>query len=252
MRYLTILSFLLVFAALNSPGQTQAGSKATGQSTNNTAITKNRREVVSAGTITNAELTGAIDVRKSKVGDPVVLKTTKAIKQNGEAVVAKGANLIGRITEIQQKTKENGQSRIAMLFDRIQGKGINAPISLTVISMTRAAANVSDVFASDTSTSSRSSAGGSTGSGGLVGGAVSTVGGVLNTATQTTGNVIGTASQTVGNTAGTIGRTVSGIQISQSAGGSASGSTMLSSQGKDLRIEKGATFNVRFDTSVQN
>src|SRR4030095_10615150 len=108
MRYSAILLFLLVFGAISSPGQTQVGSKASGQGTSNSAVTKNGRELVSAGTLTSAELTGAIDVRKSKVGDPVVLKTTNAIKQNGQTVVAKGANLIGRITEIQRKTKENG------------------------------------------------------------------------------------------------------------------------------------------------
>ncbi len=253
MKSLTILSYLLVFAALNAFGQTQAKNSASGKASSNTSIQKQQGEIVSAGTITNAELTNAIDVRKSKVGDSVVLKTTKSIKQNGETVIPKGTRLVGRITEIQQKSKENGQSRIGMLIDRIEGNQISAPINVSLISMATAAANVSDVFASDSSsTSSNSTARGSTGSGGLLNGVTNTVGGVVNTATQTAGSVVGTASQTIGNTTGTLGRTVNGIQLSQSASGSASGSTMLSSQNKNLRIEKGASFNVRFDGNVQN
>lgn len=255
MKYLlnvTVIAYLAVVAAISVSGQQVSGtSKARSDSKSSAAA---GRELVSAGTVTNAELTNTVDVRKSKVGDQVVLKTTKAIKQNGETAIAKGTKLMGRITEIQQKTKENGQSKIAMLFDRIDGKNIDAPISLSILSMTntRASANAGDSVGGDLMSSSSTSASSSSGSGGLVGGVTNTVGGVLNTTTQTAGNVVGGATQTVGNTAGTLGRTVNGIQISQSAGGSASGSTMLSSGNKNLRIEKGVTFNVQFNSSVQN
>lgn len=234
-------------------GQQVSGtSKA--QSDTKSSVTAGR-ELITAGTVTNAELTSAVDVKKSKVGDEVVLKTTKAIKQNGETTIAKGTKLMGRITEIQQRTKENGQSKIGMLFDRIDGKNIDAPISLSILSMTntRASANAGDSVGGDLmSSSSTSASSSSSGSGGLLGGVTNTVGGALNTTTQTAGNVVGGAAQTVGNTAGTLGRTVNGIQISQSAGGSASGSTMLSSNNKNLRVEKGVTFNVQFNSSVQN
>jgi hypothetical protein len=224
-------------------------------------------ELISSGTIVNAELMNSIDVRKSKVGDEVLLKTTKAIKENGDTVVAKGTTLVGRITEIQQRTKDNAQSRVGMLIDRIQGKDLNAPISVSILSMTaaRATAATNDAFADAglMSSSSGSVQSGGSGGGGLLGGVGNTVGGVVNTATQTTGNVVGGVTQTAtntvggvtqtaGNTVGGVGRTVNGIQISQAMGGSASGSTNFSAQHKDVRIEKGATFNVQFNSSVSN
>src|SRR5688500_9311514 len=74
-----------------------------------------------SGARIDAELQKTIDVNKARVGDSVVLKTTKTIKQDGAVIVPKGATLIGRITEVQRRTKENSQSRIGMLFERIEG-----------------------------------------------------------------------------------------------------------------------------------
>jgi len=54
------------------------------------------------------------------VGDEVVLKTTQAIKSEGRTVVGRGARLIGHVTEVEQKTKANGQSRIGLIFDRLE------------------------------------------------------------------------------------------------------------------------------------
>ena len=150
-----------------------------------------------------------------------------------------------------------------MVFDRLQGKELDMPISASIVSVATAQANAAagDLFATDlsgsSSTSGSASSGGrSSGGGGLLGGVGSTVGSVVNTTTSTVGQVAGTATSavgsTVGQTTGTLGRTVNGLQISQSASGSASSSSMISAQGKDVKIEKGATFNLRLDGSVQN
>ena len=53
-----------------------------------------------SGTQLAAQLQSTLDVRKAKVGDQVVLKTTEAIKTGGRTVVNKGARLIGRVTEV--------------------------------------------------------------------------------------------------------------------------------------------------------
>lgn len=215
--------------------------------------------MLQAGTNLEAQLQSMVDVKKSKVGDEVVLKTTKTIKQNGEVIVPKGSQLIGRITEIKQKTKDNATSKVGMVFDRIQGKNLDMPINASIISVATAqvSAAAGDLFAGDvsggSSTSGGASSGGrSTGGNGLLGGVGSTVGGVVNTTTSTVGSVAGTATNTVGQTTGTLGRTVNGLQISQSASGSASSSSTISAQGKDVKIEKGATFQLRLDGSVQN
>ena len=149
-----------------------------------------------------------------------------------------------------------------MVFDRIQGKNLDMPINASIISVATAQVNAAagDLFSTDlsgsSSTSGRAPSGGSSGGGGLLGGVGSTVGGLVNTTTSTVGSAAGTATSTVGNTVGqttgTLGRTVNGLQISQSASGSASSASTISAQGKDVKIEKGATFNLRLDGSVQN
>lgn len=268
LKQVFIIASIGIFGAVSVFAQAQATNKASANSSGKTTVSKGQREIISSGTIINAELMNSIDVRKSKVGDQVVLKTTKSIKSGGETVVAKGSTLVGRITEIQRRTKDNAQSRVSMLFEEIKGKDLSAPISVSIISMTtaRAAASANDTFADAglmTSSSSSAASSGSSGGGGLLGGVGNTVGGLVNTttstagsvvggATQTVGNTVGGVTQTAGNTVGTVGRTVNGIQLSQAMGGSASGSTTLSSGTKDIRIEKGATFNVQFNSSVHN
>ena len=250
-------------------GQVQSTSKGSSNASENASAIKGNRELISSGTIVNAELMNSVDVRKSKVGDQVILKTTKAIKQRGDTVVAKGTALVGRITEIQQRTKENAESRVGILIERIQGKELDAPVSVSILSMTAARVNAAtgDAFADAglmNSSSTNVQRSGTSGSGsGLLGGVGNTVGGVVNTtiqttgsvaggATQTVGNTVGGVTQTAGNTVGTVGSTVNGIHLSQAMGGSASGSTSFSAQKKDVRIEKGTTFNVQFNSSVNN
>src|SRR5262249_7588413 len=142
-------------------------------------------------TFTNlqAELQNTLDARNAKVGDEVILKTTQAVKQNGRVVVPKGTSLIGRVTEVQQRPKNGVQSRLGMVFDRIQGRDLSMPIAASITSITNlraASAAAGEDFNSDISgsgsTMTRTSSGGS--SGGLLGGATNAVGGVVNSATQ--------------------------------------------------------------------
>lgn len=210
-----------------------------------------RRVALAPGTNISAELQKTLDVGNARVGDQISLKTTQAIKQNGEVVVPKGSTLIGRVTEVQRRTKENAQSRLGMVFERIQGKRLSIPLSATLVSITnvasRASANdslMTDVAGSSQTTASTSRTSGGGGAG-LLGGVTNTVGGLVNTTTQTVGTVTNTAGQTLNTTTGTIGRGLSGVQISTSASGSAHSSTTLSSANKNLRVEKGATFHLQ-------
>lgn len=213
-----------------------------------TSRTRKQMTLVS-GTNINGELQNTLDVNKTQVGDEVVLRASQSIKQNGEVAVPKGSRLIGRVTGIQRRTKENGMSKISMVFDRIQGKDLSMPLNATIVSITNAAANASlgDSLSSDVSGSSMSSASTTSGggSGGLLGGVGGTVGGVVGTATNTVGSVANSAVQTVGTTGQTLGRTVNGLQISTGASGSANSSTTLSTPNKNLRIDKGANFQLR-------
>lgn len=231
--------------------KTNASGSATGNASANAA-----GKTINAGTALSGQLQNTLDVRRSKVGDPVVLKTVRDVKQNGQTVVPKGTQLVGRITEISQRSKNNAESRIGMVFDRIQGSSLSQPISASIVSITSVASSVGvgddlfDMSGSSSSSGSVSRGGGSGGggllggTGGLVGGVTNTAGGVLNTATSTVGGVANTATGTVGGATRGVGGALNGLRITGSASGSANSSTTISSGDKNLHIDKGATFNL--------
>lgn len=206
-----------------------------------------------------AQLQGTLDVKKARPGDQVVLKTTQAVKQNGQVVVQKGSKLIGHVTEVQQKAKGDASSKIGVLFDRLQNSGGGMmPITASIMSITQArtAASVADDMQMDTSamSSTRTTTSSSGGGGGLLGGVGNTVGGVVNTATTTTGNVLNTTTQTVGNVAGstmnTVGTNIRGLSVSQSSNASAQGGSTLSLSGGNLKLDQGTTFNLMVSQSA--
>ncbi len=220
---------------------------------------KNDSILLNSASSLEAQLQNTVDVEKARVGDEVILKVTKSVKQDGTVIIPKGSNLIGRVTEVKQKSKENPVCILGMVFDRIEGKSLSAPIMASIVSITdlRAANSVGDTVSSDISGTSRGSASTSAGSsgssgGGLLGSVGSTVGSVVNSTTQTVGGVATGATQTLGNTTQVLGGTLSGVRISQSASGSAQGSTTLSSGNKNIRLEKGLTFQLMVDSAVQH
>jgi hypothetical protein len=233
-----------------SPKTDETTDQKVSRKNNNSKGANSGESFASFSTVSNlqAELQNTLDVRKAKVGDQVILKTTQSVKQDGEVVIPKGTNLIGRVTEVQQKTKNGAASKLSLVFDRLQGREISTPITASIVSITNAtaASSVGDAIGSDVSGSSMTSTRASTGSsgGGLLGGVTNTVGGVVNTATQTVGGVTDTATRTVGGTTQTLGRTINGIQISSSASGSAQSSTTLSSPNNNIRLDKGVTFSL--------
>lgn len=214
--------------------------------------------LVESGTNLEARLLSTLDVKKTEVGDEVVLKLTKSVEQNGEVVVPKGTKLIGRVTEVQQRTKGEATSKISLVFEELQNKDLTAPLNASIVSVTnvagRARAN-NDLFAAEgtgnagsTTTASRRGSGG----GGLLGGVGNTVGGVVNTTTGVVGGVTDTVGSTAGTATGAVGRTVDGIRISQSASATASGSSTLSVENENLRLQKGTTFRLQLNESIQN
>ena len=232
-------------------------SKASGNVAGNSstsATAGDKRISFANGTNIAAELQNSLNVERAKVGDEVILKTKKAVKQNGETVIDKGAMLKGRVTEVQERTKGMAASKIGVLFDALVQNGRSIPISAMITSITRTTANANmndDVFASG-STSTRSSTQTSASSPGLVGG-------VVNTATSAVGSVAGAANQTVTPVVGAVGDTVGratnavtnipGLRVDQSTNASASGSSTLTMNGGNVNLQKGTTFNLELSES---
>jgi coiled coil protein len=220
-----------------------------------------------AETHMGAQLQSALDARHTRVGDRVILKTTEAIKENGKVVVPKGAQLIGRVTDVQRQTKETGDSHISVLIDQLRSGSMEMPITASILSITRARSHTeannssvdSDLMnqssASVRSTSPPRNAGGG---GGLLGGLGSTTGGVVNTTTSTVGNVAATVPNAVGstvgattNTAGNLTGSLGALQITQSTSTSAQSGSTLSLTGGNLRLESGTTFNLAISNSAR-
>jgi hypothetical protein len=252
------ISLSLVFAlAANAQ---KAESRATGDAVNQTSAGVNGAAGnlnLESGTRLTGELQNTIDVRKARVGDQVVLKTTQAVKSGGRVVVAKGAKLIGHVTEVTQKTKSDSQSRVGILFDRLERGSLALPISATITSITSSSTNArlsdEDMFGTSASSSARSSSSARASSGGNSG-LLSGTGGVINSTTSTVGDVVGSTTSAVGSTVNSTtnvaGSTAKGvgslgrIQISESSSTSVEGSSVLSLRGGNLRLDKGTSFNL--------
>ncbi len=209
-----------------------------------------------SGTRIAGELQNNVDVRKARVGDEVVLKTTQAIKSEGRTVVGRGARIIGHVTEVEQKSKANGQSRVGLIFDRLEKGSLEFPIAATITSITSgrttAKAGGDDLFGAQTSGTSSSSASSTSqsSSGGVLGGVTSTVGGVVNTSTSAVGSTVNATTNAAGGTTSGLSQSLGRIQINQSSTTSAEGGAVLSLQGQNLRLEKGTTFNLMLTQST--
>ncbi len=251
MNKLIMIALVTVFLGTIAFAQSSTTS-ARSTASNQTSVNRAGKAVkIEAGTQIAAELQKNLNVERAKVGDQVLLKTTKAVKQNGEVVIQKGATLSGRVTEVQKKAKGNAESRVGILIDTLNQGKTAMPISAEIISVTSASSKavVNDSFSADSSATS-SSRGRATTSGGLLGGVTNTVGGVVDTTTNTVGGVTGEVGRTTDSATGMVGGTLRGLTISQSTGASASGVSTLSLSGRDLNLEKGTTFNLAVSSST--
>ncbi len=226
------------------------------KSTSSAAVDQNTSvgSQITSGTRISGQLQNSLDVQRAKVGDQVLLKTTKAVKQNGQTVIAKGSTLVGHVTSVQKKIKGNANSSLGLAFDKLQqGSGslpINATITSVLSAQTAASIASDDVMQSGTSSQSSSrSARSSAGNGGLLGGVSNTVGSVVKTTAQTVGGIADTTGQAVGSASGAVGNTVSGLTITQSASASAQGGSTLNMSGGNLHLDKGTTFNLMVTSS---
>ncbi|HEX7957756.1 MAG TPA: hypothetical protein VF508_12470, partial [Pyrinomonadaceae bacterium] len=174
-------------------------------------------------------------------------------------VVKKGAQLVGRVSDVRRRAQGSAGSAVTVVFDTLQIGSLTTPIAVTIDSVTQGSARAhasEDDFGAEAGasgrTSARTSSGGSSSSGGgLLGGATSAVGNTVGGVTSAAGDVVGSTTETVGNTARGVGSTLGRIQVTQAAGLSAEGGSTLSLNGGNLRLEKGATFRLTVQESAR-
>ena len=211
---------------------------------------------IASGTHVSGQLQNSLDVKKAKVGDQVLLKTTKSVKQDGQVVVSKGSTLVGHVTQVQRAAKGSAGSSIGVVFDSLVQGGNRMPITAMITSVVQAntAASFSDddigvMSSSSAQTSTHTSTSGGN-NGGLLGGAGNTVGNVVNTTTNTVGGVTNTVGQTAASTTGAVAGSVRGLTITQSTNASAQGGSTLSTSSGNLRLNQGVTFNLDVSSST--
>ena len=74
------------------------------------------------GTILYLELSKTVDAKKARIGDEISGFLLTDVVSHGKLAVRKYAKILGHVTEVQAKTKENPESRLGITFDRIQAK----------------------------------------------------------------------------------------------------------------------------------
>ncbi len=185
---------------------------------------------VRAGTRIEATLESALDAQSAKPGDEVTARVNKDVKQDGQVVIQKGDRLLGHITAVEAGGAAGATSQLAVSFDRLlRGEAssqlttvVTAVLSTPSEDRARQEERMSreDPFVSPAP--QRAPSRQSSSSGGLLGGATSTVGSAVGATTSAVGGVAGGAGA-----------------ASRSTVGSSTGA-MLSTPVRDVRLESGA------------
>jgi hypothetical protein len=66
-----------------------------------------------------AELTRPLNAKKLKVDDPVECGVTQDLLYQGKIIIPRGARVVGHVTEIKPSSKEQPQSRVRLVFEKI-------------------------------------------------------------------------------------------------------------------------------------
>jgi hypothetical protein len=250
----------------NNGATVQSDSAATGNASG--TVSRGDKQISTGGNATtNAVLSGSLDSKKAKPGDPVTAKTTEQTTTADGVVIPKGTKLLGRVTEAKAAGKGEGESALGFTFDRAVLKdGREIPLQTTVRALAAAdgaagASNGSSALnGSGMAQGTASGAAGGLGSagGGALGGVGATAGGALGTTGRVTGGAVGSVSSGVGATgrvlsgsAGAIGGVNSrgllstesqgvfgmrNVNLSQSTAGSGS---LVTSAGRNVQLDSG-------------
>jgi hypothetical protein len=96
-------------------GATEAAAQAASSSTaaQSASASVTAQEAVGV----SAEFSRKIDSKNAKVGDAVEAKTTSDTRLSDGTALPRGSRLVGRVTDVQAKFKDNPDSRVSFTFD---------------------------------------------------------------------------------------------------------------------------------------
>jgi len=238
----------------------QAGATSSAQAASSTAAQANSDAAqLSSGTKFEAALDQSLDANKNKVGDKVTAHTVDAVKSGDKVVLPKNTKLVGHITEVKAKSKDDANSTLGVVFDHAELKGgqqmpVHLGIQAIAAAQNSAAAGADDAMAMGSGNAmgggSAMAGGGAMGGGasrgsaggGLLGGVGSSAGGAVgstvNTASSTTGAAANTAGSAAGTTRGVAGGAADSVNaVSPHAQLSSSSQGVFGMQGLALNSE---------------
>ena len=87
------------------------------------------------GSILYAVLAKTVDAKKAKVGDPVSAVLAADVLAHGKVVARHDSKLLGHVTEVQVHTKEQPESRLGIVFDKVITKGGELPFQSLLLAI---------------------------------------------------------------------------------------------------------------------
>jgi hypothetical protein len=147
---ITVFALALLYGSLiaqapqpngaNTP-QAQPSAQPTGPAAsapaNPGAAPANTPPRLAPGSVLPVQLTKGIDAKKAKTGDEVVAKVMQDLRTNaGVVIVPKDTKIIGHVTEVQARSKEQKESQLAIVFDHAvltSGEAMQMPMSIQAI-----------------------------------------------------------------------------------------------------------------------
>jgi hypothetical protein len=162
-------NFFLAAAILLAAGLAPTEAQVSGEGSDNTSLPGNPSDVrvrsrgeprqpaqpenqppvlspLARGITIRASLEKSVDARKNHAGDEVLARTMENVNSKQQKIVIpKGSKLVGYVTEVRAKAKDESQSVLGIRFDRAVLKdGHEIPLQVSIQALAAADANVED------------------------------------------------------------------------------------------------------------
>jgi len=107
---------------------------------------------LAGGTAINAALSNSIDSKKAKPGEQITAHTTEAVKStDGRTILPKGTKLVGHVTQASARSNGQGESMLAIQFDKAVLKdGQEVLLNNVVIQAVAAPSHEASAYGTDT------------------------------------------------------------------------------------------------------
>jgi hypothetical protein len=141
------MKFLAIGLALATISATGLAAQSTPPSENTSSDAS-----LPSGTVINAVLNSSVDSKKAKPGEQITAHTTEAVKSSdGRTILPQGAKIIGHVTEASARSKGQGESMLAIQFDKaILKDKQEMPLNNVMIQAVAAPSREASAYGSDT------------------------------------------------------------------------------------------------------